>query len=100
MDMNATAPVLKSWRRWPRRPRPAAQTEREAPVSRLIPHAASIGDVLADLDVQPDRGLSEQAARARLERDGPNLLDEAAPPSLVALFARQFKSAIVLLLVA
>jgi Ca2+-transporting ATPase len=50
--------------------------------------------------VRPDRGLSEQTARTRLDCDGPNLIHVTAPPTLFALFARQFKSAIVLLLVA
>jgi P-type Ca2+ transporter type 2C len=65
-----------------------------------VPHAASIAEVLADLDVKPDSGLSEQTAHERRERDGPNLIQVARPPTLLTLFARQFMSAIVLLLVA
>ena len=38
-------------------------------------------------------------AREHFERDGPNELTVMPPPTLVALFARQFKSAIVVLLV-
>jgi Ca2+-transporting ATPase len=35
-------------------------------------------------------GLSTADASARLQRDGPNLLPEAAPSSVLAMFARQF----------
>jgi len=72
----------------------------EASAEHLMPHAAAADDVLADLGVDPDLGLFEQEAQARLERDGPNLIHVEAPPTLLMLFLRQFKSTIVLLLVA
>jgi len=64
------------------------------------PHARTVQDVLAQHGVEPARGLSDAAARERLARDGPNELIVNPPPTLLALFARQFKSAIVLLLIA
>src|SRR4051812_35911929 len=96
--------IRTSWstrahRAWSRCAQPDVSSTSEAPADRLVPHAASVEEVLAKLEVRPDCGLSEQAAQERLARDGPNLIDVAAPPTMLSLFARQFMSAIVLLLV-
>src|SRR5688572_6568094 len=84
--MNAPAQVQKTWRRWSRRTCPDAVMGAEASAEHLMPHAAAADDVLADLGVDPDLGLFEQEAQARLERDGPNLIHVEAPPTLLMLF--------------
>jgi Ca2+-transporting ATPase len=48
----------------------------------------------------PARGLSSAEARLRLREHGPNALPDAAPPSLLARFLRQFRSPLVYLLLA
>lgn len=48
--------------------------------------------------MDPDRGLSEDEARARLLRYGPNALPEKRPPGVVQLFLRQFRSPLIYLL--
>ena len=46
-----------------------------------------------------DGGLSDHEAQQRLQREGPNELPDAPPPSLVKLFLSQFTSVIVWVLV-
>lgn len=69
------------------------------PSSSAAPHSLPAEAVLAGLGVAPASGLSLTEARVRLECDGPNELSVQKPPSLLMLVARQFTSAIVLLLV-
>jgi P-type Ca2+ transporter type 2C len=45
-------------------------------------------------------GLSEEEARVRLARHGPNRLADPPPPSASRLLVRQFKSALILVLIA
>jgi Ca2+-transporting ATPase len=52
-------------------------------------HALPAEQVWTRLASSP-RGLTESDAAARLQRDGPNLLPEAARVSALAMFARQF----------
>ncbi|MBS1133738.1 MAG: calcium-translocating P-type ATPase, SERCA-type, partial [Burkholderiaceae bacterium] len=52
-------------------------------------HAIDADAALAALRSRRE-GLSTADATARLQRDGPNLLPEAAPTSVLAMFARQF----------
>ena len=70
------------------------------PAAGAPPHSLPADAVLIGLGVEPTHGLSQAEAQARLERDGLNVLTVQKPPSLVMLVARQFTSAIVLLLVA
>ncbi len=60
----------------------------EAPAPRAW-HALDADAALAQL-ASGRQGLSAAEAAARLQRDGPNLLPEAAPVSVLAMFARQF----------
>ncbi|HLU97679.1 MAG TPA: HAD-IC family P-type ATPase [Thermobifida alba] len=60
-------------------------------------HAVPVGEVFAALGTAPD-GLSDEEARRRLERHGPNTLEEAPPPSAVAVFLRQFASPVIAIL--
>ena len=57
-------------------------------------------DALAKgLQTSFDRGLSDRDAQERFQRDGPNELPEAPPPSLLGLFLSQFTSVIVWVLI-
>jgi len=57
-------------------------------------------DALAKgLQTSIDGGLSEYEAQQRLEREGPNELPEAQPPSLLRLFFSQFASFIIWVLI-
>ena len=57
-------------------------------------------DALAKgLQTSIDGGLSDHEAQQRLQREGPNELPEAQPPSLLRLFLSQFTSVIVWVLV-
>lgn len=62
-------------------------------------HALSAAEVAAQLEAGP-QGLSQATARARLERYGPNQLQEAPPPSVLALILHQFKSPLIYVLLA
>lgn len=57
-------------------------------------------EVAKQLGSDPDRGLSGAEARRRLERDGPNVLAEEAPPSALTELLAQFADVTVLALVA
>jgi calcium-translocating P-type ATPase len=61
-------------------------------------HAREPGEVAALLDTGP-HGLSRAEARARLERYGPNQLEEAPPPSALAVLLHQFRSPLIYILV-
>ncbi len=60
-------------------------------------HTLPAADVFARLE--SDRaGLSRDAARARLDRSGPNRLPHAPPPSVWQILARQFSSPLIFIL--
>lgn len=60
-------------------------------------HTLPAADVFARLE--SDRaGLSRDAARARLDRSGPNRLPHAPPPSVWRILARQFTSPLIFIL--
>src|SRR5690606_22163963 len=61
-------------------------------------HALAVERVAAALASDPRGGLSEAEAKARLERDGPNLLQAPAGRSPWAILVAQFRSLIVVLL--
>lgn len=63
-------------------------------------HSASVEAVLAELRVERGRGLSDEEAKSRLARYGPNELVEAPPPPWWRLLARQFQSLVVWILIA
>ena len=62
-------------------------------------HSLPVEDVLRRLESSPD-GLGADEARRRLERYGPNRLSRTATTSALSILASQFKSLVVLLLVA
>jgi Ca2+-transporting ATPase len=63
-------------------------------------HALSPEEMLARIETSPERGLTTAEAAVRLVRYGPNALPEQKPPSLLALFFRQFRSPLIYLLLA
>jgi len=64
-----------------------------------LPHAANADDVARALNVQPAAGLDSGDAEARLAHVGPNALRPAQPVSMWVIFLRQFRSAVIALLV-
>jgi magnesium-transporting ATPase (P-type) len=62
-------------------------------------HALGVGRVAQALATGP-RGLSQEEARARLARHGPNRLDEVPPPSSLTMLLHQFASPLIYLLLA
>lgn len=64
------------------------------------PWAATITDVVDGLGTDPERGLSQAEAAARIARDGPNEIDETPPEPWWVRLGRQFADPLVLLLLA
>lgn len=64
------------------------------------PHATGVDDVLAALAVDSATGLSSPEVHARRERHGRNELRRQAPTSTVSILVDQFRSVVVLVLVA
>jgi Ca2+-transporting ATPase len=62
-------------------------------------HALEATDIVRALQTSPGQGLTEEEASRRLERFGPNELDEAEKPSLLQLVFDQFKNFIVIVLI-
>lgn len=63
-------------------------------------HSLSIEDVLDTMGLSPEKGLSEAEVRHRLERFGRNKLREATRRSRLRILLDQFKSMVILVLVA
>lgn len=63
-------------------------------------HQLDLDDVAQRLGTSREQGLSEQEAAARLEKYGPNRLEEAPPTSFLAMLWEQFNNFVVWLLVA
>jgi len=63
-------------------------------------HALSPEEALARIETRPEHGLTTAEAAIRLVRHGANALPEQKPPSLLALFFRQFRSPLIYLLLA
>lgn len=64
-----------------------------------FPHAIDANQVLASLSVSK-LGLSIEEAEQRLQRYGPNALPKKTPPGVLQIFASQFKSPLIYVLVA
>jgi len=62
-------------------------------------HNLERNEVVDILSTSPETGLSEEQAAQRLERFGPNQLEEAPPTSLWEMLWEQFNNFIVLLLI-
>jgi P-type Ca2+ transporter type 2C len=66
----------------------------------LSPHALDAETVVDVLETDAERGLLAKEARARLDRDGPNELQDAPPVPRWRRFAAQFADPLVALLLA
>jgi magnesium-transporting ATPase (P-type) len=62
-------------------------------------HALAVDEVMGDLETDKD-GLSDEAARQRLEKYGPNRLQQVAKESALSRFLRQFKNILIYILIA
>ncbi len=69
----------------------------EPPDPAMAWHALATAAVEAALGTS-HAGLTEAEAAARLERDGPNALEEVKPPSNVAILVHQFQSPLIYIL--
>lgn len=65
---------------------------------RIAWHALSPEETLARIGTKPDFGLTTAEVAARRARHGPNALPEQKPPSILALFLRQFRSPLIYML--
>ncbi|HEX9680011.1 MAG TPA: cation-translocating P-type ATPase, partial [Anaerolineales bacterium] len=68
--------------------------------AQAIWHALQANDVFQALGSSPDSGLTSDEAERRLQRDGPNELSEAPRATLLQRLLDQFRSFIVLVLIA
>lgn len=70
-------------------------------LTRTVAWHALASEALAhELETMLETGLTDQEARQRLAKHGPNELPEAPPPSPLALFLRQFASLVIWVLIA
>lgn len=65
----------------------------------MVAHNQKVDEVLGELGVNPDTGLSEQDAKTRLSQYGENRLKEKKKRTLAERFAEQFKDAMILILI-
>jgi len=61
-------------------------------------HAKTVEETLRELGVEAGTGLSEVEARSRLERHGPNRLEEEGRKGLLSLFLSQLKDMLIYVL--
>ena len=61
-------------------------------------YSEPLRQVVEHLETDPDRGLSTQEARRRLDRFGENQLDQAKPPGLLIRCLAQLKDPMILVL--
>jgi P-type Ca2+ transporter type 2C len=80
-------------------PHPAPPASADTRAVPEAPHTTAPADVAAALGVDPDAGLTRSDAAERLERGGRNELAEPPRRSRLALFAAQFKSLLIVILV-
>lgn len=64
------------------------------------PYLKSATEIIAALDIDPDQGLSSQEAKRRLKSYGYNALEKIEAESPLRILLNQFKSILILLLVA
>ena len=79
----------------------ASNVERSGPGTDGLenPHARSAGQILEKLETSK-LGLTQAEAAVRLQRYGPNSLPKKTPPGVLQVFANQFKSPLIYVLVA
>jgi len=62
-------------------------------------HAESTEEVLRGFETDPDRGLSDEEARLRLDRYGKNELEERQRPGFLSMLLGQFANFLVIILI-
>ncbi len=80
--------------------RSASAPPRDELAQSVVWHSMSVSDVRQRLEADTTRGLSEVEAAKRLKADGPNVLATTRGRSVFSIFIHQFKSLMVLLLLA
>ncbi len=73
---------------------------KSSPDSTVVWHALESDRAVAQLESDRDAGLSAEQARARLERYGPNEIQETGTRSSWAILVDQFKNIMLLMLIA
>lgn len=63
-------------------------------------YSLSLEDTYKQLDTNPEQGISNQEAVARIKNYGANKLDEKPPRSLLSMFIGQIKEVLILILIA
>ena len=76
-----------------------ADHETSQPAGFDCAHAVAVDEVLAGLS-SSRRGLSHDQAKIRLQQYGPNALPRQSPPGVLQIFAGQFRSPLIYVLVA
>lgn len=66
----------------------------------MIPHYEDLSEILAQLQVNPEQGLSAAEAQVRLHKYGENRLQERKKKTNVQRFFEQFKDVMILILIA
>jgi P-type Ca2+ transporter type 2C len=77
-----------------------SQETKSQPATRSGWHAADESAVARELGVEPERGLSVEEARRRLQSQGPNKLTAAKKESGLQAFLRQYRDVMQLILLA
>ncbi|MGM0492012.1 MAG: cation-transporting P-type ATPase, partial [Armatimonadota bacterium] len=74
------------------------QTSTEIQTDREDWYALSTSQVAAELDTNPESGISPEEAERRLEEYGPNELEKRGGPGPLKIFLRQFADILVIVL--
>ncbi len=75
-----------------------AEENKGAPTQVESPHARESKKILEDLDTSAEKGLSQEEAEKRLEKYGPNELEEHEEKSLLQLLLSQLNNPVIYLL--
>jgi Ca2+-transporting ATPase len=71
----------------------------ELMTEQIVPHALPLEQALEEMETHLHHGLSSQEARARLERYGPNELQERPRPGFLKLLLDQFNNFLIIILI-
>ncbi|MBW7955398.1 cation-transporting P-type ATPase [Patescibacteria group bacterium] len=72
----------------------------DVPIENFSPHSLTVKQVVAELDVNVQAGLTEHEVKKRREKYGENILPEEGLVKPWQIFLRQFKSLMVIILAA
>ena len=77
-----------------------SQETKSQPATRAGWYGADVSAVARELDVEPERGLTVEEARRRLQSQGPNRLTGTKKESGLQAFLRQYRDVMQLILLA